>query len=63
MDTPHMYAHHHHVGTRAEYLSLTGVIVARSPACADQTTAIRTVREAVMWANAARATAPPEQDA
>ena len=34
---------------------LVRVIIERTPLCADQTTAIRKVREAVMTANAARA--------
>jgi hypothetical protein len=40
---------------RAAGKHLAEVIVALTPSSADQTTAIRTVREAVHWANAARA--------
>jgi hypothetical protein len=37
-------------------------ILANTPACADQSAAIRLLREAVMTANAARACAKPAED-
>lgn len=42
-----------YVAIRAKALELAQVIVDNTPSCADQTAAVRLVREAVMTANAA----------
>jgi hypothetical protein len=43
----------HYEAIRAKAKELAETIVEHTPVSADQTTAVRTLREAVMWANAA----------
>ena len=60
-DLQHIFTHHapgpddvaRYQAIREAGHSLASVIVANTPACADQSDAIRKVREAVMTANAA----------